>query len=105
YFVAIALPVAGLIAGELWRVPLGWRRRAIFVCLCMVPAVGTGLLQVRLQGKSVYRFEPPPVTLPLVQHVLVWTQRAFHDFYVGLTHQSFWGKFGWLDTPLVLHDE
>jgi hypothetical protein len=27
---------------------------------------------------------------------------AVVDFYATLTHQSFWGVFGWMDTPLVI---
>jgi hypothetical protein len=29
-------------------------------------------------------------------------KRACLDFYAGTTHDSFWGVFGWLDTPLVI---
>lgn len=29
-------------------------------------------------------------------------KRAVLDYYAGTTHDSFWGTFGWMDTPLVL---
>jgi hypothetical protein len=32
-------------------------------------------------------------------------QRAVLDYYAGTTHDSFWGVFGWMDTPLVLGNQ
>src|SRR5262249_22459206 len=29
-------------------------------------------------------------------------RKALLDYYAGVTHDSFWGQFGWMDTPLVI---
>jgi hypothetical protein len=35
-------------------------------------------------------------------HWLAGLRAAFVDYFCGTTHQSFWGVFGWMDTPLVI---
>src|SRR5262249_50418376 len=32
-------------------------------------------------------------------------RKAFLDYYAGVTHDSFWGQFGWMDTPLVIRGQ
>lgn len=104
YFLAVAGPVAGLLAGQLWNAPLALQRRLAYASLVSLPAVGLGLVHISTQGNILCYFQPPPVTLSPARHVWFWSQKAFSDFYLGLTHRSFWGNFGWLDTPLVMHD-
>ncbi len=104
YFVAIAVSIAGMLAGAVWVTPLSWLRRLCYGCLLTLPAVGLGFLQAKSQGHHPSLFQPPPVKLSPAKHVAVWTGKALKDYYLGLTHRSFWGNFGWLDTPLVIHD-
>jgi hypothetical protein len=35
-------------------------------------------------------------------HTWQWLQKALVDFYITTTHDSFFGNFGWMDTPIVL---
>lgn len=73
--------------------------------LLLVPSlVLGGLWQWTVWGTENY-FAPPEQTAgPLIQ-ALRMTRRAIEDFFMGPSHISFWGVFGWLDTPLKIRND
>jgi 4-amino-4-deoxy-L-arabinose transferase-like glycosyltransferase len=106
YFLVVALPIAGLLAGELWWSPVNSRnRRLAAAALLAVPSLATGVLYAWTQAGIQHAMQPPARQQHALLHLLVWTKKAFRDYYVGLTHKSFWGTFGWLDTPLVFYND
>ena len=52
-------------------------------------------------GTTNFYYPPTPNTDALT-HGLNMLRAAFVDYYAGTTHESFWGRFGWMDTPLVI---
>ena len=69
------------------------------------------ILEVRLEqsggtwltwGSTSYYDPPASYTTNFFSYTLQGFKRAFLDYYAGMTHDSFWGLFGWVDTPLVI---
>jgi MFS family permease len=104
FYVAVAVPVAAMLAGEWWTKPVGNRWRGLAAALLFAPSLAAGLLYVWTLGGANVLYQPPPLPARWLPHLWHWTWRALHEYYVGLAHQSFWGIFGWLDAPLVVHD-
>lgn len=64
--------------------------------------VATYLNQSGMHDPSSQRGPLPAGPLPLLRYVAGAAIAAFRNFYVdGQAATSFWGTFGWLDTPLV----
>jgi hypothetical protein len=105
YFVCMVIPVLGLLvtdfrrrdAGVLWVVSRG--------ALVALPPVlfGSVYLWTTWDSQNYYQTMAAPgngsPSMPL------GFVKAIRDFYWGTSHKSFWGVFGWMDTPLVIHDE
>ncbi|GAC1445230.1 MAG: hypothetical protein NVSMB52_05800 [Chloroflexota bacterium] len=118
FFLCVAVPVFAMLATRPSRGSAGvrvWFRRSLYV----LPSLLLGGLQVWIHwgardqilrtGASQGRPTIRPVTLALSHgpvealsygvHVL---GGCLHDFLLGTTASSFWGVFGWLDTPLII---
>jgi hypothetical protein len=105
YFLVVALPVAGLLAGELWWSQLSGRRCLAAVALLVLPSLAMGAVHAWTQVGIPHAVQPPAIPEHVLGHLWYWTKKSLGDYYVGLTHDSFWGTFGWLDTPLVFNNE
>lgn len=104
FFAAVFIPIVCLTLGELWHVDLGRRMKVAAATAVMFPSIMTGsLFAWTMSGTQFYH--PSPLSGGILAHIGLWTRRAFRDYYIGLTHQSFWGTFGWLDTPLVFFND
>jgi hypothetical protein len=66
----------------------------------LAPSAAFGALrQWTVWGTQNY-FAPPDAGVDRITQMARMTRLAFSDFFAGTTHVSFWGYFGWLDTPL-----
>jgi hypothetical protein len=102
YYLCVLLPVAGMVGVELLTRPVAWKRRLLAVALLLGPSALTGAVHFWTVRGSAYRTLPAAPHPPGLLWILEGFGKAFHDFYVNTTHLSFWGVFGWLDTPLVI---
>jgi hypothetical protein len=104
YYLAVAVPIGAMLAGRLWIAPLTVRRRWTAVALLLGPSALAAALYAWTLGGDNVLYRPPALPYRPLPHLALWTKRAFHDYYVGFAQQSFWGIFGWLDAPLIIHD-
>lgn len=101
YFIVTALPALAMLATALTFARVRGVRLLGLALALTVPSLLTGSIYLwTFWGAHNYFGASAP-------HegwgfVPVGFLRAFRDFYLGTTHNSFWGRFGWLDTPLVI---
>jgi hypothetical protein len=106
FFLCIAAPIVAMlliefVAGSEFR-----RRWPIKVSLLSAPALVLGSIHLYTVWGVTNYFGPPAEhgeTLAFWSGGLwraLW--KALEDYYAGTTHDSFWGIFGWLDTPLQI---
>jgi hypothetical protein len=101
FFLCVLLPTAAMLATRMNGI--AWRRRLELAVLLLLPALLTGSLHLWLTWGSTSYYDPPAAyTTNFFSYMLQGFKRAFLDYYAGMTHDSFWGLFGWLDTPLVI---
>lgn len=119
-FVAVFVPVAALCLSSALRLPVAERRSRRAVLWLCLPALATLALQygyiapfwVHAESVTVERMRNEALAhayardglagaLPLLTGT---AGRALNDFFGtnGKTAMSFWGDFGWLDTPLII---
>jgi hypothetical protein len=96
FFVVTVIPVTAMLATRLQ--PRRWQMAAAITLLPSLVLGGVYLWTVR--GTENY-FGPPTPAADLLHHHLHFAKLAIRDFFTGLTHDSFWGVFGWRDTPLI----
>lgn len=108
FFVAVAVPVAAMLATTLFARRAGlvaWLRTAALVGL---PSLATG----SVYAWTIWGLDYHPLKSVATRHghgVVAFLTflsdglgRAVHNYYSGGTHDTFWGTFGWADTPLVI---
>jgi hypothetical protein len=100
-YLCVVLPIGlMLLSAQIGRYPFRhWLRLASWL---IVPAVVLWSVHLwSVTGTRNYFNRPPPRKdgLTLLIHGL---ETAIHDYYAGSSHASFWGVFGWMDTPLVI---
>lgn len=119
YALVVALPVVALLVSERGRLPRARRRWGLLALALALPSVLLGAVQVWVM------WEPNFLGRYLVHSRIALAQAApgagsgsllgtlgalgrglasaFHDYYLGgQASTSYWGRFGWLDTPLVI---
>ena len=100
YYLCVLPPVlAALAVGRPAQRTLGGRLRR--AALLLTPSLLLGLVYAAtIWGTpNSLSAEPPQVQDP---SPLGRFAAAVWDYYASTTHQSFWGIFGWMDTPLVI---
>lgn len=102
YFLVTAIPAAAMLFLELWHVGIGLRRGVRLTFALGLPSLLTGSVYLATVWGSHNYFAAPAAHADGAWFVLTGFGKAFQDFFLGTTHRSFWGKFGWLDTPLVI---
>jgi hypothetical protein len=99
------LSVIPVVAARLWVDRAGFRAWLRHGIILLLPVVLLGPVQLWVEtGARGYWDELPPYQ-GFNTTVLTGFTHAIMDYYNGGTHRSFWGVFGWLDTPLVIRDE
>jgi hypothetical protein len=100
FFVCTALPIVALLATDLVRDRTAGRRWLGATITVLLPAsvLGSAYLWT-VRGTENYF---APAAAETVTHSLSLFLRAMRDFFYGGSHRSFWGVFGWGDTPLVI---
>ena len=121
-FAAVFVPVAGLCATNALRVPRAQRRWPTLATWLVAPAVA--LLAVQYCYVHPFWAHVTSLTFATMRNdalahayaarglagvaPMIWWESgaALNDFFGsgGLTALSFWGDFGWLDTPMVVVD-
>ena len=102
YFIVTVIPAGAMLGLELWCAGIGLRRSVRLSAALGVPSLLTGSAYVATVWGSHNYFAAPAPHADGALFVLTGFGKAFQDFFLGTTHRSFWGKFGWLDTPLVI---
>jgi hypothetical protein len=104
FFLCTALPVAALLAVEAYLRRLPWRQKSAGLALLVAPSLLTGGVYLWSVRGSCNYYSDHAATQGRdgLGHTLLWLHRAISDYYSGLTHESFYGIFGWLDTPLTI---
>lgn len=99
FYACVLLPTLAMMATRTRGSAFHWLRTA---GLIFSPSVLLGGLYCASTWGTVNLFYPPAPTADPFSHALQGFQRALLDYYAGTTHDSFWGIFGWLDTPLII---
>jgi 4-amino-4-deoxy-L-arabinose transferase-like glycosyltransferase len=97
FFLCVLLPTAAMLATRMNGIP--WRRRLEVAALLLLPSLLSGSLHLWLTWGSTNYYGPPATS---TTNFFNYALNGFMDYYAGITHDSFWGVFGWLDTPLVI---
>lgn len=105
YLACVLVPVLALALVELLRRQCPWWRRLAVGMLLLIPSLLTGWFYLWVIWGSGYDPVPAVHEGPWLLRGLDGLQKAFHDFYAGFSHNSFWGLFGWVDTPLVIRSK
>ncbi|GIW80928.1 MAG: hypothetical protein KatS3mg105_2735 [Gemmatales bacterium] len=101
FFLCVAAPVYLMLLTELGFARVGFCRWSQSALLLLVPSLLSGSIYLwTIWGTSILHFSNPQRGDNVVVHTLQWFLAACADFYAGLTHRSFWGIFGWMDTPI-----
>jgi hypothetical protein len=102
FFACLSLPIFLMVLTELIWKQLPTKQVIGSALLLTLPAVLTGTIYLWTTWGTTNYYYPPSTHANTIGHSLqmVWT--ALADYYSGTTHESFWGVFGWLDTPLVI---
>jgi hypothetical protein len=106
YYVAVAVPTAGMIAALLLHARARVRGWCASIAVLGLPSlVGLAIYEWTVWGLDFHPLATPATIrsadLPLRLALLLdGFKRAMEDFFVGGAHVSFWGIFGWLDTAL-----
>src|SRR5262249_30572415 len=93
-------PALAMLATEMAALPRPRRRWLGGLLLVLLPSAGLGALYWWTVRGTENLFAPHAPRGGLILALV----HTFHDFYAGHTHKSFWGLFGWTDTPLSFGD-
>jgi hypothetical protein len=108
YFVAAAVPTVGMLISRGLSQRYGrWQWLRMAFTLALPTAALGGIYYWTIWGLD---YHPLRTSAALhgahgVQKLLILAEelrKALIDYYAGVTHDSFWGQFGWMDTPLVI---
>jgi hypothetical protein len=116
-YLAVLLPLLGMVAADKLAGRLGhatWRKLALSL---LIPSLAAGAIETwvtwgsntagLISNANTQHLQALPSAAlgaaGLVSYLLKGLVEAYSDFYIGGgTFQSFWGLFGWADTPLVI---
>jgi hypothetical protein len=104
FFAVVSLPTAAMLAARWLTVRPGVRAVARAAALLVTPAVVLGGLHYWLTWPATNYFRDPAPVQTFNEFVLGGLTRALANYFMGATHNSFWGIFGWMQVPLVIWD-
>lgn len=100
FWLAVTPAVVGMIAAEMFALSAP-RRRWLSRGVCLLtPSLLLGSVWLWTVWGTENYFAPPDRSLDRMTSVLRLTRTAIEDYFGGPSHISFWGVYGWLDTPL-----
>lgn len=99
FWLCVLVPVAAMLATRLRGGTAAWLRAGGLV---LAPSVLLGGLYLWTTWGTVSLYTAPAPESGSMLYLFNGFRRALVDFYNGTTHDSFWGRFGWMDTPLVI---
>src|SRR5262249_27267984 len=100
FFACVAVPVGAMLAADALGRGLPLRKKLAGLLLLGLPSLlGCAVYQWTIWGTTNYLTNPDLANggTPLMVKVV----GTLRDYYNGASHRSFWGTFGWMDTPLV----
>jgi hypothetical protein len=102
YYLCTVLPASAHAVGAWLRAGIRPGRRTALALALAGPSLALGAVHWWSVRDAVSYYGPatPPAPLALLNGL----RRALTDFSTGATHRSFWGVYGWMDTPLVIHN-
>jgi hypothetical protein len=106
FALCLMLPLSAMLASAWLTRPPGWRGALRCAALLALPSALLLLAHLWVTARSanhLYVPAPNPGGPAYVTTLKRFTA-AFTDYFMGSTHVSFWGCFGWLTVPLVIGD-
>jgi hypothetical protein len=102
FYLCVLLPTLIMLALPIWteRRTLAGRLKA--VVLLALPSLFLGLIHCWVIGGTTNYHSGSAPYKGFDQTVMGGFTNALWNYFVGNTHESFWGMFGWMDTPLTL---
>jgi hypothetical protein len=103
FYLCVALAVAAMVVTQTLAAPQAQRRWVTTLGLLATPSLFAGWLDLWVAAGVTHPYTgliPQGERTPVVAAI----KFAFIEYYIGHTHDSFWGTFGWMDTPLVIGD-
>jgi hypothetical protein len=106
FFLCVLAPTLALLASRRLTSTPATRLGLLGLAALALPAALLGVLQLHLTRHTHHHCwaDPAPYT-DFRSFYLEGLLKALRDYCAGTTHRSFWGVFGWLDTPLVFGSE
>jgi hypothetical protein len=105
FWLCVTPAVFAMIAAETAVRPAANRRWLRTAAVLVLPSILLGGVWVWTVWGTENYFAPRDQSLDRLTRLVRLTRQALDDFFAGTTHVSFWGAFGWLDTPLKFHDQ
>jgi len=103
FYLCVLIPISLMLMVEAYKTRFPWRRRLLLAGWLLVPSLVAGAVYLATTWGTTNLFAPPAEHKEVaLVHTLHWFQVACLDYFAGLTHDSFWGTFGWIDTPLII---
>jgi hypothetical protein len=103
FYLCCFLTIGPMLAVAAWKQRWSWRRWFAAAACLIGPSIGFGSVYVwSVWGTTPYYSQGTAYEGPMLLALAERFEQAFLDFYSGTTHQSFYGIFGCLDTPLVI---
>jgi hypothetical protein len=103
FYLCSILAIAPMLGVAAWRQRWSWSRWLLAAASLIGPSIGFGSVYIwSIWGTTPYYSQGATYEGPMLLALAERFERAFLDFYSGTTHQSFYGIFGCLDTPLVI---
>jgi hypothetical protein len=101
FFLCVSLTTGAMLVTRMNGV--SGRRRLALALLFLLPPLLSGSVHLWTTWETTNYYGPPACDAKLsTPYLMHGFQRALLDYYSGKTHDSFWGVFGWMDTPLVI---
>ncbi|MBY0527546.1 MAG: hypothetical protein K2R98_29385 [Gemmataceae bacterium] len=102
FFLCVLVPVALMLLAETQGRRVPWTRRLALAVVLFAPSLLAGTLYLSMTWGTVKYYFPASNDDDAVIHSLRWFQTACWDFFAGLTHETFWERFGWHDLFLII---
>src|SRR5262249_49915494 len=103
FYLCCFLTIGPMLAVTAWKERWSWSRWCRGAAFLIGPSIGFGSVYLwSIWGTAPYYSQGMTYEGPMLLALAERFERAFLDYYSGTTHQSFYGIFGCLDTPLVI---
>jgi hypothetical protein len=101
YFLCTLVPAIGVLARVLVRSGAGAGKWLLWLFWLGVPSLLLGSVHLWMVWDATNYYSGSAAHDNGILFVLTGLKKALRDFFAGTSHKSFWGVFGWMDTPLL----